>query len=317
MRPPAFWARDGGLPRLLSPASAVVARVTARRMTRPGWQAPVPVLCVGNAGVGGAGKTTVVLDLARRLVAHGVAVHCLTRGYGGRVDGTMRVDPARNRAALVGDEPLLLAAVAPTWVGRDRAASARAAIVAGAQALLMDDGLQNPGLAKTSSLLVIDGAVGFGNGRVLPAGPLRETAAAAAARCRAGVMIGEDRTGAARALAGLPVLEASLVPVMRLDGAPVFAFCGIARPTKFFDTLIAAGGVILGRMAFADHHPFSSGEVDRIMAAAARLGARPITTAKDAVRLPAEVRARVDVFEIRLAWRDPSQIERMLADVIG
>ena len=182
MRPPAWWDRGGAIPRLLAPAATLVAAAGARRMSRVGWRAPVPVLCCGNATVGGAGKTTVALDLAARLRARAVAVHVLTRGYGGRARGPLRVDPARHDAALVGDEPLLLAAVAPTWVCADRAAGARAAVTDGAGALLMDDGLQNPTLSKTASLLVIDGAAGFGNGRVLPAGPLREPVAAAAPR---------------------------------------------------------------------------------------------------------------------------------------
>ena len=316
MRPPAFWAVDGLLSRLLSPVSAVVAGVTARRMARPGWQAPVPALCVGNAGVGGAGKTTVVLDLARRLLARGLSVHCLTRGYGGQVTGTLLVNPARHAAALVGDEPLLLAAVAPTWVGGDRAASARAAVAVGAQVLLMDDGLQNPGLAKTMSLLVIDGAAGFGNRRVLPAGPLREPVLAAAARCRAGVLIGADREGAA-ASTGLPILPAAITPAARRDGQRVFGFCGIARPAKFLDTLAEAGAIVAGSRAFADHHRFTDRELDGIMRDAERIGAKPITTAKDAVRLSETARARVDVLEIGLTWRDESRVDRLLDELLA
>lgn len=316
MTPPAFWRTDGIVPRLLAPAGAIVAAITARRMARPGWRAPVPVLCCGNAGVGGAGKTTVALDLAARLRARGVAVHCLTRGYGGRAGGVLRVDVGSQDADLVGDEPLLLAAVAPTWVGADRAAAARSAIAAGAQALVMDDGLQNPGLAKTASLLVVDGAVGFGNGRVMPAGPLRETVLAAAARCRACVMIGPDRTDAASALAGLPILSASLRPTTVLDGVRVFAFCGIARPEKFYATLREAGGDVVGCEAFADHHRFSAGEIERVLAASAGLGARPITTAKDAVRLTAAARAQVDVLPIRLVWDDAAEVERLLDDLL-
>ena len=228
MRPPAFW-RHGSRspwPALLAPLGTVVAAVTARRIARPGWRAPVPVICCGNVTVGGAGKTTLALDLAGRLCARGVAVHVLLRGYGGTVGGvhrgmprgtypgmprgTYRVTPG-DPASLVGDEALLLAAVAPTWVGADRAASARAAVAAGAEALLLDDGLQNPTLLKDLSLLVVDGASGFGNGRVLPAGPLREPVAAGAARCQAAVLIGADATGAAAHLpAGLPVLRAHL-----------------------------------------------------------------------------------------------------------
>ncbi|MDE2517533.1 MAG: tetraacyldisaccharide 4'-kinase, partial [Rhodospirillales bacterium] len=197
LRAPAFW-RDGGgafLPALLAPLAAITTWVTARRVAKPGYQAPVPVFCCGNVTSGGAGKTTLALTLGAMLIARGVAVHFLLRGYGGTARGTRRVD-AGDDVTEVGDEALLLAGLAPTWIGADRAASARAAIAAGAAALVMDDGLQNPGLAKTLSLLVIDGATGFGNGRVLPAGPLREPVAAGAARADAAVLIGADRSGA-------------------------------------------------------------------------------------------------------------------------
>ncbi|HUZ62738.1 MAG TPA: tetraacyldisaccharide 4'-kinase, partial [Acetobacteraceae bacterium] len=241
--PPAFWSDDGPLPRALSPVSFLVAAITAHRMARPGWRAPVPVICCGNVTSGGAGKTTLALDLLARLAARGVAAHALLRGYGGRERGPLRVDPAAHTAARVGDEALLLAAIAPTWVSADRAAGAAAAVAAGAGAIVMDDGLQNPGLAKDVSFLVIDGASGFGNGRVLPAGPLREPVAAGAARCRAAVLIGPDRTGALSALPPcLPVLRADLASEAAVfAGQPVFAFAGIARPPKFFDGLEAAG----------------------------------------------------------------------------
>ena len=314
---PAFWQHDGLLPRLLSPAAAVMGAMTARRMTRLGWRAPVPVLCCGNAGVGGAGKTTVVLDLARRLRARGVAVHCLTRGYGGQVQGVLRVDASAHGAALVGDEPLLLAAVAPTWVGADRAASAQAAVAAGAQALLMDDGLQNPGLAKDVSLLVIDGAVGFGNGRVMPAGPLREPAATAAARCQAAVLIGLDQAHAGMALPrALPVLTAHLVPDTPLHGTRVLAFAGIARPAKFHATLLQAGAELAGHIDFADHHNFTAAELERVLARAAQLDALPVTTPKDAVRLPAGMRRQIAVVGVTLAWDDEAALERLLGDAV-
>ena len=315
MNPPAFWQRDGLLPRLLSPASAIVAAITARRVAQAGWRAPVPVLCCGNAGVGGAGKTTLVLDLAQRLLRRGVRVHCLTRGYGGRVRDVVRVDPARDRAGWVGDEPLLLAAMAPTWVCADRAAGARAAVAAGAEALLMDDGLQNPGLRKTMSLLVVDGAVGFGNGRVLPAGPLREPARAAAARCRAVVRIGADPAGAADAL-GIPVLGARLVPDTRLPAVRVLAFAGIARPAKFHATLRDAGAVLVESQDFPDHHPYRSGELQDIVTRAAALYATPVTTPKDAVRLSEAEREQVQVVGVTLAWDDEAAIEGVLTDLL-
>jgi tetraacyldisaccharide 4'-kinase len=312
---PGFWLRDGVVPRLLTPPSWIVAGVTARRVARPGWRAPVPVICCGNVTVGGAGKTTLVADLAGRLLANHRRVHVLLRGYGGSIRTTHRVT-GDDTAALVGDEAKLLSLLAPTWIGGDRAASARAAVAAGAQLLLLDDGLQNPGLHKDLSLLVIDGGTGFGNGRVLPAGSLREPVAAGAARCQAAVLIGEDRTGArARLPPGLPVLRARLEQgpeIAELAGRRVLAFAGIAVPEKFFAPLEAAGVVVAGRVPFPDHHAFSRKDLDRLAARARHLDAILVTTLKDAVRLPPERRGAVRVVNVALAWDDPGAIDRLL-----
>jgi tetraacyldisaccharide 4'-kinase len=302
---------------MLSPFSAVTAVVTARRVAQQGWRAPVPVICCGNVTVGGAGKTTLALDLGRRLGAHGRMVHFLSRGYGGRGCGNHRVGPG-DTADAVGDEPLLLAEVAPTWTGADRAASAQTAIQAGAQVLVLDDGLQNPSLQKDLSLLVVDGSTGFGNGRVLPAGPLREPVLAGASRCRAAVLIGTDLAGAAAALPqGLPLLTARLVhgpDVEALVGRRALAFAGIASPAKFFATLAEAGVVLAGRVPFPDHHPYTGRELDRLFDQAVRLDALPVTTAKDAVRLPPAARGQVRVATVGLAWDDPSAVEALLRD---
>lgn len=313
MRAPGFWERDGRLPRLLAPVSRISVGLTARRVARPGWRAPVPVICCGNATVGGAGKTTLALDLVQRLTARGIAVHCLSRGYGGRVGTVLRVEPGLHPASLVGDEPLLLAALAPTWVGRDRAAAARAAVDAGAAVLLMDDGLQNPGLVKDLAFLVVDGGAGFGNGRVLPAGPLREPVAAAAARCRAAVLIGEDRTGALGSLPpGLPMLRASLAAEGAFSGRRVLAFAGIGRPGKLAETLTAAGAEVVALRAFPDHHAYAAAELDRVLADAAGVGAEPVTTPKDAVRLPPGYRERVRVSGVKLVWEDEAALGDLL-----
>ena len=313
MMAPQFWQHDGWTARALSPFSALVARSTARRVARPGWRAPVPVLCCGNATVGGAGKTTLTLDLAIRLRARGVAVHCLSRGYGGQARGPLRVDPAKHTAVQVGDEPLLLAAAAPTWVGADRAGTAHAAIEAGAEALLMDDGLQNPDLIQDAALLVIDGATGFGNGRVLPAGPLREPPAAAAARCRAAILIGMDQRHARAALPpALPVLEAWLVPDQSMHGQRVLAFAGIAHPAKFHATLTQAGATLAGAIDFPDHHRFRLPELRQLAARAAALDAALVTTPKDAVRLPGLWRARVRAVGVGLQWADEAALEALL-----
>ncbi len=313
MRPPEFWSRDARLARLLSPLAAVVAGVTARRVARPGWHAPAPVICCGNAGAGGAGKTPLALDLAARLQARGMRVAFLTRGYRGRGGDVIAVDPSIHDANLVGDEAMLLAALAPTFVCADRVAGARAACAAGARILVMDDGLQNPGLRQDLAFLVVDGGAGFGNGRVMPAGPLREPAAAAAARCAAAVLIGDDALDAAGQLpAGLPILRARLLPSRSLAGQRVFAFAGIGRPEKFFATLRDAGATLAGTRAFADHHRFTEAECAVLLRDAAAGGAAPITTAKDAVRLPASIRARVETLEVGLAWDDAAAIERLL-----
>jgi tetraacyldisaccharide 4'-kinase len=317
MRAPEFWQRDGLFPGLLAPAAALYAAATARRLRRPGWRAPVPVICCGNATAGGAGKTTLALELGARLA--GRRVGFLTRGHGGRVGGVHRVDPACDSAALVGDEALLLAECAPAWVAADRAAGARAAVAAGAGVLVMDDGLQNPTLAKDFSFLVIDGYAGFGNRRVIPAGPLREPVAAAAARCAAAVLIGDDRCRAREALPpGLPVLRArlELQGLQDLAGRRVLAFAGIGIPEKFFAGLREAGVKLAGMQAFPDHHPYSRAEIDRLLARAAAADALPVTTAKDAVRLPAGLQARVRVAGVRLVWDDPAALDALLAPVL-
>lgn len=320
MRAPDFWGRDGGvLPVLLSPIAAIYAGATARRMARPGWEAPVPVFCCGGATAGGAGKTTLALDLGRRLHTLGVSAHFLMRGYGGSVKGPVRVRPEEHGSEAVGDEALLLAALAPTWVSADRAAGAQLAVEAGAGAIVMDDGLQNPTLTKTLSLLTIDGNYGFGNGRVIPAGPLREPVAMAAARCAAAVLIGADETGALAALPpGLPVLRGDLAPgpeMEALSGENVFAFCGIANPRKFLNTLRLGGAVLAGSECFADHYPYDEGDMRGLLERAAGLNAIPVTTRKDWVRIPSAFRDQVRVVSVGLVWEPESEamLDAMLA----
>jgi tetraacyldisaccharide 4'-kinase len=319
MRPaPEFWTRGGVAAHLLQPLAWAHAAAGAARhaLARP-WRAPVAVICVGNLVAGGAGKTPVVLDLAQRLAARGARPHILSRGYGGSVAGPMRVDPARHAAADVGDEPLLLAAAAPTWIARDRVAGARAAAAAGAGLILMDDGFQNPYLHKDIALLVIDGSYGFGNGRIIPAGPLREPVAAALARADAVVLMGADEAGIASSLGAVPVLAATLAPVAgtAIDG-PVVAFAGIGRPEKFFRTVAATDARIVARHGFADHYLYGERILARLAAEAQAAGARLVTTAKDAVRLPPAWRARVAVLEVEVRWRDAAALDALLARAV-
>ncbi len=321
MRAPAFWSGASALSTLLMPLGAVYAAAgRLRRLAAHPAKPPVPVVCVGNLVAGGAGKTPVALSLARHMIERGVAVHFLSRGYGGRLKGPVRVDPEQHDAGQVGDEPLLLAAAAPCWVAADRAAGARAAAAAGAQAIVMDDGHQNPALAKAVSVVVIDGGTGFGNGRVIPAGPLREPVAEGLARADAVVLLGEDRSGVARLLPpGLPLLRGRLAPTGQaraLEGETVLAFAGIGRPEKFFETLRALGCRLADSRAFPDHHAYGRAEVQAIVDDAAAAGALPVTTAKDAVRLPPDFRAQVTVIEVAVEWRDPAPIDRILTEAL-
>ncbi|HWI26625.1 MAG TPA: tetraacyldisaccharide 4'-kinase [Stellaceae bacterium] len=312
---PEFWARRGFLSSLLQPLAwgYVAGAAARRRWTRP-ERLPLPVICVGNLVVGGAGKTPVVLSLAARLTARRERVHILSRGYGGSLAGPVRVDPARHSAAEVGDEPLLLAAAGPTWVGRNRVAAGRAARDAGASLLLLDDGLQNPRLAKDLSLLVVDGAYGFGNGRVLPAGPLREALAQGIAHADTVVLMGEDRNNIAARLGGKPVLHARLVAegAQRFAGQRVAAFAGIGRPAKFFESLEEAGAILASRHGFADHHAYSEAELRRLAAAADAAGAALVTTEKDQARLSPKWQARVEVLRVAVAWQDEAALDRLL-----
>ncbi|WP_339949895.1 tetraacyldisaccharide 4'-kinase [uncultured Albimonas sp.] len=324
MRAPAFWSnppeRPGRLARLLAPLGRLYARATARRVARaPDWRAPVPVICVGNLTAGGAGKTPTVLAILEILGELRVEAHVLTRGHGGSASrgAPHRVDMARDTAARTGDEPLLLAAFAPVWVCADRAAAAKAAVAAGAQALVMDDGFQNPGLARDFSLVVVDAASGFGNGLPIPAGPLRETVDAGLARAQAALLIGPP---AARdrmrerwpQLSRLPVHEGEVrAREIGIDwrGEKVLAFAGIARPEKFFATLRGLGADLVAAHAFPDHAPFEPKALRRLEAEAEALGARMVTTEKDAVRLPASFRGKAMPLPVHLALREEGSAE--------
>lgn len=322
MRAPEFWTGAEGAfaARALAPLAWAwtAASRTRRALARP-WRAPAKVLCVGNLVAGGAGKTPLALDLARRILRHGHAAHILTRGHGGTLAGPDKVDSARHGFADVGDEALLLARLAPTWVGRNRAKSAKAACADGARVLVMDDGFQNPSLAKDFSVLAVDGAVGFGNGRVIPAGPLREPLDQGLARADAVVIFGPDARNAALRIQALrpelAVLQARIVPgpeASRLKGRPALAFAGIGRPEKFFATARAAGVELRETLAFPDHHVYSDSELARIFHRAAGLGAVSLTTAKDAVRIPPSARAQVEVLTMTLVWEDEAALEALL-----
>jgi tetraacyldisaccharide 4'-kinase len=321
MRAPEFWREEPGVVAgLLAPLGfAFDAASRLRRAVARPYRASVPILCVGNLVAGGSGKTPAVLSLAELLARRGITVHVVSRGYGGRLAGPVRVDPARHDAAEVGDEPLLIAPRHPCWIARDRAAGVEAAVSAGAQAILLDDGYQNPSVAKDLSLVVIDAEYGFGNGRVIPAGPLREPVSSGLARADAIVLVGSDAGTCDLGVAPCPILQAELRAVNgeRFAGQPVVAFAGIGRPEKFFRTLRMLGVTLATTEPFPDHHPFAEGEVARLRDIAEREGAWLVTTAKDWIRLPPALRNGIDVLEVEIRWHDPDAVERLLFDCLS
>jgi tetraacyldisaccharide 4'-kinase len=294
MREPAFWHRQSSwVSHLLTPFGALYGLVASWRLQRDGFDAGIPVLCVGNYHVGGAGKTPTVLALAKLLRDLGETPVVLSRGYGGRLRGPVKVDPARHAADDVGDEPLMMARMVPVVVARDRVEGVALARSQGATVILMDDGFQNPAISKDASLIVIDGERGLGNGRVLPAGPLRAPLPPQLARTDALIVVGDGN--AASAVAAViaaqdkPVLSASIKPqdisVASLRGKRVLAFAGIGDPGRFFRTLRAAGIDVARERAFDDHHPFSQSEIEALVAEAKRDALTLVTTEKDLARL--------------------------------
>jgi tetraacyldisaccharide 4'-kinase len=317
MRAPEFWQNRGAASLLLTPLSWLWAAGALWRAGRtPCHHAPLPVICVGNLSVGGTGKTPVAESIAR-LVA---GAHFLSKGYGGREKGPLRVDPNRHDHEQVGDEPLLLAEVAPCWVARDRIKGASAAEAAGARCVVMDDGFQDPSLAKDLSLLVVDGLRGFGNGRCMPAGPLREPISTGLKRADAVVVVGEDRFDIASQVAPLPVLRAWLEPEAEaqvLHGRKVVAFAGIGSPAKFFHTLTQLGAQIVEAYAFPDHYPYHPNEIAELQKAAQPYNAILITTAKDIVRVPASLRDQLAVLQMDVVWEDEEALFAVLARALG
>jgi tetraacyldisaccharide 4'-kinase len=312
---------------LLSPLAAIYGAVAAQRLQRKGFDAGIPVFCVGNYHVGGAGKTPTVVALVALLRNLGETPVVLSRGYGGRLRGPVMVEPDRHLAADVGDEPLMLARTVPVAVARERLDGLALAKSQGATVIVMDDGFQNPAIAKDASLIVIDAHRGLGNSCVFPAGPLRAPLSPQIERTDALIVVGEgsaaEAVAAKIAAQDKPVLTAQLkadeAALSSLRGQRVLAVAGIGDPERFFRTLRSNGVEVAGQRAFADHHPFTQGEVEALLAEAKREALKLVTTEKDLARLgvggelPPWAQGIV-AFPVKLEFDSAIELRRFVSD---
>ena len=327
MHEPDFWYRPSSwTSRLLMPLAALYGAIAGRRLQRKGFDAGIPVLCVGNYHLGGAGKTPTVLALVRLLRELGETPVVLSRGYGGRLRGPVMVDPTRHAALDVGDEPLMLAPTVPVVVARERIDGLALARAQRASVIVMDDGFQNPAIAKDASLIVIDASRGLGNARVFPAGPLRAPLPPQVDRTDALIVVGEgsaaQAVAAAVAARGRPVISAHLkadeASLALLRGKRVLAFAGIGDPERFFRTLRACGIEVAAQRPFADHHPFSKSEIEGLIAEANRDALTLVTTEKDLARmrtregLPHGLREMVP-FAVTLEIDDATELRKLVS----
>ena len=327
MTPPRFWSTAPDAPswqaRALTPLARLYAHGTARRVAQQGYKASVPVICIGNINAGGTGKTPTVIAMVQKLQSMGKTVHVVSRGYGGKLAGPVRVVERTHTADDVGDEPLLISAFAPAWVSKDRALGVKAAEADGADVILLDDGMQNASVVKDATFVIVDAHRGFGNGRVMPSGPLREPVDVGLARGDLIISIGNEAAQNSfqttwGAHISLPHVKAHLAPLetgMDWAGLPALAFAGIGHPEKFFATLENMGAVLIRKEALRDHQPLPLALMKRLEIEAATLGAQLVTTEKDAVRLPRAFQMKVLTLPVRLSIENEDPITAALAKI--
>lgn len=327
MRSPRFWDRDvdpksrEGAPvtrLLLTPLAAIYAEVTARRIRNAtSLKLGIPVICVGNLTAGGSGKSPVVAAIRQHLgsLPRGIRAASLSRGYGGKLQGPLRVDPETHDASQVGDEALMLSQSGEAWIGADRAAAGKAMEADGVDVIIMDDGFQNPGLDKSLAIIVVDSAAGFGNGHVIPKGPLREPVESGLARANAIILMGDGNPPAGIDGFEGPVMRASIRPVSAPPPGIYVAFAGIGRPEKFFDTLKACGTPPVDAVPFGDHRVYTDRDLRYLRALAADHNAQLITTEKDLARLSPEQRRGIVTLPVTAQFEGAGDLAKLLKPV--
>ena len=310
MKAPAFWDKNGIKPKLLAPAACVYSLVTQQRMKNIGYKSKLPVICVGNLVAGGAGKTPTAIKLGKMIQTSGKKINFLASGYNGKINIVAKV--VENDPHKYGDEAVVLSAVAPTWIGKDRAEAAQLAEMDGAEVLVLDDGYQNPTLQKDFSVVVVDAEYGFGNGKVIPAGPLRETVEDGLARADAILIIGD----------GKPSLPKTKIPIFKakveisfpevLKEERIVPFCGLARPEKFFNSLKKAGLDLADEISFPDHHPYLESDIKAVLGIASKFGAVVVTTEKDFVKLPQKIKMLVHIVKMDLVIENEDKLKTLM-----
>ncbi len=320
MMTPLFWKTRSTRAKMLLPLSLVYeACYLLKRAFTVQVKLPVPVVCIGNVTAGGSGKTPLALHIGALLKEKNVTAFYVSRGYGSAITTPVLVNAEKHRSYEVGDEPLLLAQILPTVVGKDRLQAANYAIANGAKLLIFDDGFQNKKIFKDFSFLVVDGTVGFGNGFLLPAGPLRERFVMAVKRAHSVIVINPAAT-LPSVPKDTPLLLARTQVVglaERLRGQKVVAFCGIAFPEKFQSTLSALGARIVAFKSFADHAHYRHETLLPLAHIASNEKAYLVTTRKDFVRLPRGFKDKVVVVDIELSFRNPDILAAQIDYIAG
>ena len=315
MKTPNFWKQNNWLSNILLPLSTIYATATKLRIKlHSPYKAKCPVICIGNLTAGGTGKTPVSLSVVEMLQNMGKKPFFISRGYGGRIHNVM-VNKQVHTPQQVGDEPLLLAEQAPTVVNPDRATAAQMAIAHGADCLVMDDGFQNPGLYKNISFLVFDGNYGIGNGRVIPAGPLRETLDSGLKRAQAVIILGDDKTNIASKI-NLPIFYGKITEQQPENTSrPVLAFAGIGHPEKFYNSLAKCGLNVVKTHNFPDHYFYTRAELNKLIEYAKKHDLDIYTTSKDFVKIPLSLQKEFKVLQIKVRWQNPDKLKDFLQSV--